>query len=154
MASGVPAREPVAAAYALPPGAQALRLQRVRRPVHHEEQLQASRRGACRPEVQHKINPDPNGQNQCGYGSGWPKSMRIRIRLAKINADPDPAGQNQCGCGSGWPKSMRIRIRLAKVNADPNPAGQSQCGSGSGRPKSMRILIRLAKVKADPDPAG
>ncbi len=82
MVSGVPAGEPVAATHALPPGAQALRLQRVRRTVHHEEQLQATRRGACRPEVPY----------------AW--GMRIRIRLAKINADPDPACQNQCGSGS------------------------------------------------------
>ena len=48
---GVPAGEPVAAAHAVPPGTQAFRLQRVRRSVHHEEQLQAARGGACRPEV-------------------------------------------------------------------------------------------------------
>jgi hypothetical protein len=29
-------------------------------------------------------------RGECGSGSGSPKSMRIRIRLAKINADPDP----------------------------------------------------------------
>jgi hypothetical protein len=114
--SGVPAGEPVAAAHALPPGAQALRLQRVRRPVHHEEQLQATRRGACRPEVRYSWRMRIRIR-------GWPKSMRIWILLAKINADPDPAGQNQGGSRSGWPKSMRIRIRLAKVNADMDPAG-------------------------------
>jgi hypothetical protein len=95
-------------------------------------------------------DPDPAGQNQCRSRSGWPKSVRIRIRLSKVNADPDPAGQNKCGYGSGWLKSMWMRIRLAKINADLDPAAQNQCGSGSGWPKSRRIRIRLTKIKADP----
>ncbi len=80
-------------------------------------------------------------RGECGSGSGWLKSMRIRIRLAKVNVDPDPAGQNQCGSGSGWPKLMQIWIRLAKINADADPAAQNQYGSGSGWSKSMRIRI-------------
>ncbi len=35
-------------------------------------------------------DPDPADQNQCGFGSSRPKSMRIRIQPTKINADPDP----------------------------------------------------------------
>ena len=50
-AAGLPAGEPVAAAHALPPGPQAVCLQRVRGPVHNEEQLQAACRGARRPKV-------------------------------------------------------------------------------------------------------